>query len=191
MIFFTEMGGNVFKEGVPDAPAGLGDFLHFAFTGAFPHLIYSHANVVGVELKKWCGLIPSPATNSVAIVEQVYREISEICQSNGSRMIVLEISDKEWAGSDEEGRNANTEAELLAAKGTPNSIFVDGDKALLAQLTESGRAAYAKAYMHFRGDPPRLIDTHPNRRAHSVLAQALAEAIQKDLRENPFPASPR
>ena len=60
----------------------------------------------------------------------------------------------------------------------PDALLVDADQVLCSHLSAMTYEAYAREYVHWRGDPPRIVDPHPNKLAHSLIAQALSNAIR-------------
>jgi hypothetical protein len=62
----------------------------------------------------------------------------------------------------------------LLALGVP---VVRADLALRKRLSTPTRSAYSREYQHWGCDPPRVIDVHPNPRAHRVIADTIVEAL--------------
>jgi hypothetical protein len=58
---------------------------------------------------------------------------------------------------------------------------VRADLALVERLNAATRSAYSREYKHWGCDPPRVIDVHPNRRAHRVIADEIVEALRPSL----------
>ena len=48
--------------------------------------------------------------------------------------------------------------------------------AVLLGLDSAGEESYLRAYGHWKGNPPRLIDEHPNARAHAIIAEQVLAA---------------
>ena len=48
-----------------------------------------------------------------------------------------------------------------------DSIIVDAHATLLEQLSIVNKENYKKAYAHWRGSPPRIVDSHPKRESPS------------------------
>jgi len=59
----------------------------------------------------------------------------------------------------------------------PEVALVDPRPALLAALPSADRESYLRAYAHWRGTPPRLVDEHPNARAHAIVAAQVLAAL--------------
>ena len=85
---------------------------------------------------------------------------------------------------------AATRAELEELDGVR---VVDIDAALWRELNADRPGAgaattddYLKAYGHWFGSPPKLVDWHPNPRAHAIIAREIVAAIGSQL----SPAAP-
>ena len=59
----------------------------------------------------------------------------------------------------------------------PEALVVDAHAALLAQLGVSSEAAYFEQFGIWRGEPPELVDRHPNESAHRIIAGEIIAAI--------------
>jgi lysophospholipase L1-like esterase len=46
-------------------------------------------------------------------------------------------------------------------------------------LGEHTQSDYQLAYGHWRGEPPQLLDTHPNAVAHGRIAEAILQALSR------------
>ena len=66
---------------------------------------------------------------------------------------------------------------------SPDAIVVNAQAFLDAHVPSRKREDYDKLFGHWRGSPPRLVDTHPNPAAHRVIADAVVRAIK--ARETP------
>ena len=65
-----------------------------------------------------------------------------------------------------------------------NAIIVDGHGALLKRLPIVNHENYKKNYAIWRGSPPKIVDTHPNERAHQIIAEEIVSKIQSSEEKN-------
>jgi hypothetical protein len=61
----------------------------------------------------------------------------------------------------------------------PQVAFVDAQAALDAAVPERTLDAYQRKFAHWRGTPPRLVDTHPNPAAHAVIAHEILRRLER------------
>jgi len=105
-------------------------------------------------------------------VRLVYEEIGRLALSNGARLFVVIL-----------GPEPSTIRRSLL-NGVPGAVVVDAAAALCAQLPGGctkpmplDDGAYVKAYAHWAGSPPSLIDLHPNAKAHQIIARGIVHAV--------------
>ena len=53
------------------------------------------------------------------------------------------------------------------------TTVVDAHSALLERLPVVDKENYRKHYAHWRGSPPRIVDNHPNEKAHKIIAEEI------------------
>jgi hypothetical protein len=54
---------------------------------------------------------------------------------------------------------------------------IDAHAELLRRLENADNGTYRKHYAHWRGEPPVLVDPHPNPEAHRIIAEAVGARI--------------
>jgi hypothetical protein len=54
-----------------------------------------------------------------------------------------------------------------------NAIVVEAHSALLNRLPTMDKQSYQRESNHWRGDPPSLVDGHPNENVHRVIAEKI------------------
>jgi len=121
-------------------------------------------------LKRLLGRLPAPEKEPNQIAAYVYSELARICAENHARLAVVIITDPGLAR-----KPSWSELEILRA--LTQVTLVNTEPALLAALPEKTKAAYDAAYRTYRGDPPRLMDPHPNARAHRILADEIVRRL--------------
>jgi hypothetical protein len=142
------------------------DFVSFVFRVGIPLYVHDGWYMFWYRLRKLTHNVHLPTTNRDAVVRAAYASIARVAKASGSRMVIVGLSD----GS----RPLEIPRHLLPQ----DAIIVNAHAALLACLEKHDRDAYSREYQHWRGTPPRLVDTHPNESAHRIFAAAIAQAIQ-------------
>ena len=142
-------------------------FLHFLGKAGFPLLFKNDHAYVNFQWHRMTGNIPPPATNRSQVIRFVYERIAELSRQNGTRMVVV-------------GLSFNSQPLLFPPEienlGIP---IVNAQSELLSALEKVTENSYQQAYAHFRGNPPLLVDPHPNPAAHRLIAKAVASAFLK------------
>lgn len=147
-------------------PLSARDFGSFYLRIGLPMLTREHLGMLSFRLRRITGLLPDPTTDPSRVIETAYAEILQIAAAHNVRpMIVLlaEPGQRETSGSNH----------LPAGR----SQLVDAQAALFSHLPEATPKAFLRAYGHWRGSPPMLVDSHPNAAAHGVVAEAIVQAI--------------
>ncbi len=148
----------------------LGDFSSFLIRAGIPFYIKEDSNEIAYRFRNFMHKIPEPANNRNKVVEHVYNEISELCDTFGAKMIVCII------GSPLLPPNKR---ELAILKNNPNIILADAWSALLESIPTHNIGSYDRHYAHYRGIPAKLIDRHPNAVAHKIIAAEILKQIQE------------
>jgi len=148
---------------------GVADFVSFAANVALPMLLHDDADQLRFRLRQGLGQVRPPAADRVRIVEQVYKEISRLSAQAGSRMIVFVVGMP---------RDQPAEDELAPLRRLDGVVVVEVWRALLERLPDREAGTFLRVYGHYRGDPPRLIDPHPNPLAHTIIAEEIVRALR-------------
>lgn len=129
--------------------------------------LYTHDDfcMLQYNVRSRLGIVKPPTSRTDEVIRLVYGKIKELCRVHNVSMIVVGIS------IDHKPLDVLRQIRQL---GIP---VVDARTEMLARLEEATQSAYNSAYGHFRGDPPRLIDRHPNALAHTIIAEAIAKHI--------------
>lgn len=155
---------------------GPGDKLSFLWNIALPKYLHDDIRLNGFRLKQALGLAKKPSRNPVGLVREAYAEMASVAARNHARMIIMIIM------------VIGTDTPLYVPEGLfpPEAVVVNGQRALLDHLPVADSDSYIRSYWHWRGNPPRPVDWHPNARAHELLANALAQrmaTLSTDARE--------
>ncbi|MFC1643682.1 hypothetical protein ACFL1F_01205 [Chlamydiota bacterium] len=102
------------------------------------------------------------------IVKEVYKEISNLAKKYKVTMIILILRN---------GHHANMQDLEMFPK---NVTIVDAHTAMLNKLGDHiNKESYSKAYWHWKGVPPRIVDRHPNSKAHKIIAYEIVKKIKE------------
>lgn len=146
------------------ASAGKGRFSFFMKVG-LPLYIHDDFCMLQYKVRSCLGIVKPSTSRTDEVIRLVYGKIKELCRDHNASMIVVGLSKKP------EPLDVPRQIRQL---GIP---VVDAHAEMLARLEETTLSAYNSAYAHFRGDPPHLVDTHPNALAHTIIAEAIAKHI--------------
>lgn len=129
--------------------------------------LYAHDDYYTVltSVKRLMGIIPEPVESKEAAVGFTYREIEKICRDHGAEMLVVKL----YMGLEE------MPVYGLDDLGYP---VVDTLEILASGLPERTKHAWRMKYQFMKGNPPRLVDIHPNETAHRIIADAIIEKIR-------------
>jgi len=145
------------------------EFLRFGRDVALRFILRDDKEMLGYWLRRTTGRIPAPFDDRNLLVHQVYGSIAKLSKEHQAEMLILLMS-----------CSYQEIPEPLRGLGVP---IVDGKASLYNRLDTKTSEAFARTYLHWYGDPPELIDSHPNELAHSIYAEVLEGAIRKKMNE--------
>lgn len=145
--------------------SGFSDYVSFIFKCGIPLFFRDDLEFMSYRIKSLTGLVPLPTKRKNELTGDIYREIRNICEENGSKMLVVVLGN-----SVEPVVVPETLKEL-------DIVIIDAHAELLSRLDEKTEEEFYKAYAHYRGDPPVLVDRHPNPHAHDIIAEAILKVI--------------
>jgi len=140
---------------------GFSDFLSFLGNVGLPLFLHDDFNMTAYTLTKVLRLKERPTKNRFRVIQHAYGEIFRVSEQNGAKMIIVVL-----------GENHDlvpVQKDLLPK----NVIVVDAHSALINRLPTIDKQSYQRQYNHWRGDPPSLVDGHPNEHAHRIIAELL------------------
>ena len=129
-------------------------------------MFYDDFNHCSAILRTAVGITPAPCSEREMVVAAAFSEILKICQAAGSDMLIVVL------GSGPTPVRVPSSLENL---GVP---LARADRAMIQGLRVKSLEEYQKRYAHWRGDPPRLVDPHPNPQAHTIIAGCIYERLQ-------------
>lgn len=153
------------NESYRNSPESAVDFISFLWNVGLPLLIHDDFHMSCYLLKRTFGLIPKPAKNESKIVSYVYEEIAKAAREENAKLVIVVLGNN--------CKPVEAPRHLLPA----DSIIVDAHSALLEQLPIVDEENYNKDYAHWRGFPPRIVDKHPNEKAHKIIAEEIVLKI--------------
>lgn len=165
-VFLTKLSDLPVDE-YRNSQHGVSDFLSFLLHVGLPLFLHDDFNISVYSLSRNFGLKDEPTTNARAVIQHAYAEISSVAKQNGAMIIIVVLG--------RSNRNVLVPKDLL-----PNdAIVVDAHGELLRKLPTKDMRSYQMQYKHWRGNPPILIDDHPNKKAHKIIAEKIASQIAK------------
>jgi hypothetical protein len=178
----------VFRTRVFDLPfhefdnprRGPGEFARFFFTAAAPLFVHDDLAMAGYAARRALGRLPEEDQERAQRAREelsraVYAEIGRLAREHGSQMVIVRLShplEEHWQRLKEL---------------SPGAIVVNAQAALDAQVPSKSREDYYKRFGHWRGDPPRFVDNHPNPAAHRLIAEEIVRAIRGSRGAAPAP----
>ncbi len=179
--FFYETGQGftlhppVFPAKVFDLPSdkyrgstsGWTEALSFYWNVSLPLSLHDDMHMLEYLLNRGIGKIPNSKSSKDALIRNVYEEIAKVAKENRAKMIIV-IMGSDW-------KPVTVDSGWFPA----GAIVVNAHEALLDNLLVPDRAAYVMEYSIWRGDPPRVVDDHPNELAHRIIAESIVSEIKK------------
>jgi hypothetical protein len=149
---------------------GLREFLSFFFTAGAPLFLHDDAAMAVYASRRLAGGAAEGdrrQANSAGeeVNRAVYREIAQICKDNGAAMVLVRLSHP----------LERHHQELKELYG--DVAYVDAQAVLDAAVPRSDKEAYYRRFAHWRGEPPVLVDTHPNPEAHGLIAREILRRL--------------
>tara|TARA_B100000315_G_C14535543_1_gene568267 strand:+ start:171 stop:1310 length:1140 start_codon:yes stop_codon:yes gene_type:complete len=141
------------------------DAVSFYWNVGLPLSAHDDFNMLKYITYRIIGIIPPPTNSREELIEYVYKEINNVAEEYGVKVVIVVIGD-----------NA-TPVEVKEQLFPSGALLVNAHDALLRRLSKINTENYLKEYAHWRGSPPRVVDTHPNDAAHSIIAGAIVSAI--------------
>jgi len=144
---------------------GVGDFLSFLWNVGLPLFLHDDFNMSVYTLAGIFKLNEQPTTNHRAVIQHAYGEIHSVAEKNGATLIIVILGNTIHP--------VPVQRDLLPK----NVIVVDAHKAMLERLPTKDTNSYRKHYYHWRGNPPRIVDAHPNEKAHRIIAETIISQL--------------
>ena len=142
------------------------DFISYMKRFGVPFCLHNYLKYYSYEIMRELDQFPNPTKDFIGVVDYVYSEISKLCQKHNVNMIILIFCYPE------------PPSEYIDVLDEIDGVsIVNGYEILCSKLPVNDKETYYDHYGLKRGDPPELVDEHPNKNAHLVLGQAIANHI--------------
>jgi hypothetical protein len=148
-------------------PEGIGDILSFVWRVGLPLRAHDDFCMNWYRIEKTLGWVPRPTQEREALIRLVYEELGALTRAHGGTMIVVAL-----------GNNVHP-VRIPRPLLPEGAIVVDAHQALLDALPVQDLEIYQARYGHWRGEPPQLVDIHPNPEAHAIIAGAVVEGLKR------------
>lgn len=120
-----------------------------------------------VKVRSAFGHIEEPIGDHLAFDRAAYLEFTELARAHGARILVLPLA-------------LALEPVMNPAVYLPEGVWaVPAQMHLVKSLPTLNRETYERLYNHWRGDPPVLVDNHPNELAHRRIAEELVVWLRR------------
>lgn len=140
----------------------------FFWRYALPLTWHQDTRLAGFRLRQWLGAAPRPTTDEAAVIRDAYAELAALAARHHARLLILALG-------------SSAPLEVPGELFPPHVGGVNGWRVLVEPLVPQTAAEYERQYMTWRGNPPQLVDWHPNEHAHRLIAEALATRIRMGL----------
>ncbi|MFA6636411.1 MAG: hypothetical protein WCV56_04830 [Candidatus Omnitrophota bacterium] len=156
-----------------DTKESLSDMVSFYIRVGIPFFVYSDIQDSYTMLRKLSGKLPAPVTTSDmgGLERYIYGEIGALCSENNSVFIVLSLFFNENISPSPTDR------------WNPNFLFVYADEALMREAAKTDKS-YDEFFKHVGKDPSVIVDSHPNPRAHGIIADEIYAELKKWALDN-------
>jgi uncharacterized membrane protein (Fun14 family) len=153
-----------------DTPKSISDALSFFWNIGFPLFLYDDLHILKYIVDNLTGAIPTPTNSKKELIKYIYKRVNDIAKENGAKLVIVAL-----------GNNVNP-VEVKGLSFPPDALFINAQEILRKQVNinhngDLNNNNYRKDYAHWRGNPPKVIDTHPNERAHKIIADAIVATI--------------
>ncbi|WP_447964654.1 hypothetical protein [Nitrospira sp. Ecomares 2.1] len=118
-------------------------------------------------LAKFLRLTNGPTKNRSAVIQDAYKEIANMAEQNNARMIIVILGENHLP--------VPISKDLFPR----NAVVIDAHSELLNRLPTIDEKSFQRHYNHWRGEPPTLVDTHPNELAHKIIAEMITLQMVK------------
>lgn len=137
-----------------------------SFTEALRFVVHTNYLELKTKIKSVLGEIPTPTKNRDEVELYAFKKILKIAKKENTMVVVVKM-------------HHYGNIDFMNAISNEGALFVNAD----AKLFQSSRSSeyYKKIYGHWRsqnGDSV-LVDNHPNYRAHTITADAIANALME------------
>jgi hypothetical protein len=141
------------------------NFLSFLGRVAFPLAITDGYNLASYKARLWLDILPAPTADKAQIERVFWNEIVKLAKDYKAELVAVAIG-----GGDGPVKQRIEFPESV--------LYVDANQALIDRLPEPDLEHWVKEYVHWAGEPPRVVDYHPNAVAHKIIADEIVAALK-------------
>jgi hypothetical protein len=142
-------------------------FFGFLLDVAGRQIVLDDLSLLSFGFREALGITPRRSTDMHEIAFLAYRDLCETCRRNGSIPIIFRITN---------GEEDPYWQDVLGGVGE-GTLVADGETALRKTAGYYNGEAYRQSFWSYAGNPPRMVNMHPNAAAHRVLAGVLTDVI--------------
>ncbi len=147
-------------------------FSRFVLNYGLPLYLHDDWHGLATGAKRIMRMLPPPCENRRLIIKEVVDEVGDLCKKNNAKLLVLKLFSNYGDDIDKD--------DLSAVK----CEIVDSYPALVAGISEKTKDVWRREYMIWRGTPVKLVDDHPNEKAHEIIAAEIARKIREMSKED-------
>jgi hypothetical protein len=148
-----------------NSPVGFFDFFSFFGNVGWPLFLHDDFNMMAYTLARLLSLKDRPTKNRSAVIQHVYGEIFKLTEQIGAKLIIVVLGEDSYP--------VPIQKDLFPT----DVLIVDAHSELLNRLPTINEKSFQRQYGHWRGDPPILVDGHPNEDAHRIIAEKIVSKI--------------
>jgi hypothetical protein len=150
--------------------AGKG-LLPFIWHVGIPLFVHDDYMMLRTLIRRKLGLLAEPISSArQKVVDFAFAEIQRLCSENNARMLVVLIP------RSIDDYPVDSLASITAQK-------VHTLEFLTKEIAEPTAKNWSLNYRFWRGNPPEMVDTHPNVHMHSIIANQLIDAVRSPDKE--------
>ena len=166
----NRLAGIPIEQHITSSP-NLAERVFFFFRYALPAILKTDYDKLCIFMARVMGRMKAPASDPFEVTRYAYERISRVAGSHGSQVVILVLG-------------SNQPFDIPFPFFPAGVYVVDAQSALIGALNQRTPEEYVRRYWHWSGNPPVLLDYHPNRVAHRVIADALIPSLQEIVRQN-------
>ena len=140
----------------------------FLFRASLPYFVSTDTHHAALAVRRVLGRVPASSADRLAVIRDAYARVARTASAVGARMLVFALAGGPSAPPDDV-------VDAILASGAE---FIDAEVFLARAIPGTPTPqAYQQHYTVWAGDPPRLVDPHPNAAANQAIADAINTAI--------------
>jgi hypothetical protein len=145
------------------------NFLQFFLKIGLNYYLYADYHLIRINLGMKLGIIPSPMNDKALLSREVYHSIFKYVTDHSAQMVIVRLS--------RYSKDREQWDDLKKSFKDSSVLFVDAESTLIDNLESDTIEEYYKQYALWYGNPPEMVDAHPNPQAHRIIATTIATAI--------------